>query len=114
MGHLLPPRRKSLAKSAREATQANEALDAANRKRGCLPKEVRTVSIEEAVMGFGEEVGDHLTQPTLEPEVMFFGQHVLAFPPKGQQTVFVSLTLASRADGGANGPIRGGKKTNCS
>ena len=48
----LPPRRKSLAKSAREATQANEALDAANRKRGCLPKEVRTVSIEEAVMGF--------------------------------------------------------------
>ena len=29
-----------------------EALDAANRKRGCLPKEVRTVSIEEAVMGF--------------------------------------------------------------
>ena len=49
---LLPPRRKSLAKSAREATQANEALDAASRKRGCLPKEVRTVSIEEAVMGF--------------------------------------------------------------
>ena len=51
---LQPPMRKSLAKSAREAAEANEALAAANRKRGCMPKEVRTASITdlEAVMGF--------------------------------------------------------------
>lgn len=49
------PLRKSLAKSAREAALANEALDAADRKRGCqgMPKEVRTVDIMEEVMGFG-------------------------------------------------------------
>lgn len=51
---LQPPLRKSLAKSAREAAEANEALAAANRKRGCIPKEVRTAGITdlEAVMGF--------------------------------------------------------------
>ena len=55
---LQPPLWKSLAKSAREAAEANEALAAANRKRGCMPKEVRTVGSMEAVMGFASLKSD--------------------------------------------------------
>jgi len=56
---LQPPLRKSLAKSAREAAEANEALAAANGKRGCggMPSEV-AVSIEESVMGFASLKAD--------------------------------------------------------
>ena len=55
---LQSPLRKSLAKSAREAAEANEALAAANCKRGCMPKEVRTVGSMEAVMGFASLKSD--------------------------------------------------------